>query len=140
LGLSTPNEDTAFINVDGDNISWRDGKGFLFDETFLHFAENNSDKPRLILMCDVERPLSLIGKVVNSIYKIVLKASVVPNLPEDERGLINTIFHGIAPILAKAKGLKQTNKPLYLVLKHSVNGGILLGLFLMVRAVLNLIF
>jgi beta-hydroxylase len=140
LGLSTPNHDSAYINVDGENISWRDGQGFLFDETFLHFAENNSNQPRLILMCDVERPLSFFGKIFNSIYKIVLKASVVPNLPEDERGLINTIFHGVAPVLARAKELKQTNKALYLLIKYSVNAGILLVLFLFVKAVLDFIF
>jgi beta-hydroxylase len=140
LGLSTPNSDKAFINVDSESISWRDGKAFLFDETFLHFAENNSDQPRLILMCDIERPLTPIGKVINAVYKMVLRASVVPNLPEDKRGLINTIFHGMAPILAKAKGLKKSNPAAYFILKHTVNGSILLLLLLVVRFIFNLIF
>ena len=29
----------------------------MFDETFIHWAENRTDVDRLILFCDVERPL-----------------------------------------------------------------------------------
>ena len=29
----------------------------LFDETFVHYAENTTSDTRIILFCDVERPL-----------------------------------------------------------------------------------
>ncbi len=41
--------------MDGERHSWRDGHGVVFDETYLHWAENRSDKDRLILFCDIER-------------------------------------------------------------------------------------
>jgi len=57
LGLRTPNSEKCRITVDGQTYWWKDGEGVLFDETFLHRAENETDEDRLILFCDVERPL-----------------------------------------------------------------------------------
>lgn len=58
LGLQTPNSDQSWINLDGEKYSWRDGKDVLFDDTYLHFVENNTNKIRIILFCDVERKLN----------------------------------------------------------------------------------
>src|SRR5215216_3231377 len=57
LGLVTPNSDKCRIFVDGEPYAWRDGEAVMFDETFIHWAENRTDIDRLILFCDVERPL-----------------------------------------------------------------------------------
>src|ERR1043166_1399203 len=65
LGLSTPNSPDCYITVDGQNYNWRDGEGVLFDETYIHRAENNTELTRLILFCDVERPLR--SRVVTAI-------------------------------------------------------------------------
>jgi beta-hydroxylase len=56
LGLVTPNSDKCRILVDGVQCVWRDGQAFMFDETFIHSAENATDQTRIILFCDVERP------------------------------------------------------------------------------------
>jgi beta-hydroxylase len=121
LGLLTPNNDSCYINVDGQSYSWRDGEPFIFDETFLHFAKNESQQYRLILMCDVERPMYLIGSVINFFYKGLMKMTVVPNMEGDSRGLVNAIFSSLSPLLQKTKSLKQTNLFLYKVVKHTVN-------------------
>jgi beta-hydroxylase len=121
LGLSTPNSDACFINVDGQQYSWRDGQAALFDITYLHFARNESDRPRLILMCDVDRPMSLPGQLVNFVYKGLARLTVVPNIEGDYRGFANRAFAGIAPVFAKTKGLKRTNRPLYNVVKYTFN-------------------
>lgn len=121
LGLATPNSDACFINVDGHEQSWRDGEAIMFDETYLHYVRNDTDSERLILMCDVKRPLNPLGALFNYFYEGVTRASVVPNTPEDHRGLANRIFAGLAPLLARSKALKSTNRPLYLVIKWSVN-------------------
>ena len=57
LGLVTPNSDKCRILVDGVRCVWRDGEAFMFDETFIHSAENATDVNRIILFCDVERPM-----------------------------------------------------------------------------------
>ncbi|HEX5649172.1 MAG TPA: aspartyl/asparaginyl beta-hydroxylase domain-containing protein [Steroidobacteraceae bacterium] len=121
LGLATPNSDACFINVDNRNLSWRDGEVLMFDETYLHYVRNDTDSDRLILLCDVKRPLNPLGAALNFFYRGVTRASVVPNTPEDHRGLANRIFAGLAPLLARSKALKSTNRPLYLVVKWSVN-------------------
>lgn len=128
LGLATPNSDACFINVDGRNQSWRDGEVLMFDETYLHYVRNDSDSDRLILMCDVKRPLNPLGAAFNFVYQGLTRATVVPNTPEDHRGLANRIFAGLAPLLGHIKELKSTNRPLYIVVKWSVNIALLLVL------------
>jgi beta-hydroxylase len=126
LGLATCNSDACFINVDGRNQSWRDGEVIMFDETYLHYVRNDTDCDRLILMCDVKRPLNPLGTLFNFFYQAVGRASVVPNTPEDHRGLANRTFARLAPLLARSKALKSTNRPLYLAIKWSVNTLLLL--------------
>lgn len=122
LGLSTPNDDACFIEVDGIRHSWRDGEAALFDITHLHHARNDTATPRLILMLDVERPMSLPGRIVNVFYRALASLTVVPNLEGDKRGLANRAFSTIAPLLERTKALKKTNRPLYKTLKFVFNG------------------
>ncbi len=135
LGLSTPNDDNCFIDIDGNVHSWRDGEALLFDETYLHYARNDTDTPRLILMCDIERPMFLFGRGFNYFYKKILSMMLVPNIGGDKSGLISRIFQGTAPILAKGKALKKTNRPLYNVVKWSINIVILVLLVLILSAI-----
>lgn len=139
LGLATPNSDSCFINVDGRNLSWRDGEVIIFDETYLHYVRNDTDVDRLILMCDVERPLNPLGELFNHFYQGVTRASVVPNTAEDHRGLANRIFAGLAPLLARSKALKSTNRRLYLFVKWSVNILLLLLLLSIAAGVVQLL-
>lgn len=126
LGLATPNSDDCFINIDGSDHSWRDGKELMFDETYLHYARNDSDQPRLILMCDIDRPTNILGSLVNFFYKGLTRLSVVPNTEADRRGFANRVFSSLSPLLARSKALKQTNRSLYVLLKYSVNTMLLL--------------
>src|SRR5512135_553505 len=77
LGLVTPNSDRCRIVVDGEPYAWRDGEPVMFDETFIHTAENRSDVARIILFCDIERPLSnRVMRAVNHFVKsTVIRAS-----------------------------------------------------------------
>jgi beta-hydroxylase len=93
----------------------------MFDETYLHYARNDSDQPRLILMCDIDRPTNLFGSVLNILYKSLARLSVVPNADCDRRGFANRVFASLAPLIGRSKTLKQTNRSLYLLLKYSVN-------------------
>jgi beta-hydroxylase len=83
LGLRTPNSDDCFIEVDGKRRSWRDGEAMVFDETFIHYDKNKTDVTRLILFCDVERPLR--GRIPTAINRFiinhVLKATSTQNQP-----------------------------------------------------------
>ncbi|WP_348765469.1 aspartyl/asparaginyl beta-hydroxylase domain-containing protein [uncultured Salinisphaera sp.] len=134
LGLATPNDDACYINIDGEDYSWRDGETLLFDETYLHYAHNDAEQDRVILMCDVERPTRVVGPVVNFFYKAIMRATLVPNTAEDKRGLANRVFAGLAPVLANTRELKHTHPARYTTIKYCVNatlvvlaGGLLLG-------------
>ena len=140
LGLATPNSDDCFINIDGVSYSWRNGEALLFDETYLHYARNDSDQYRLILMCDIDRPMSFIGRCVNFFYKSLAKLTVVPNMEGDKRGFANILFAGLAPINRKLKALKQTNLILYKAIKHTINLTLILVAFALLAGTLQLLY
>ena len=121
LGLNTPNDDACYISIDDRKYSWRDGEPLLFDVTFLHYARNDADRPRLLLMCDIDRPMTWVGRLLNWPYKLLMRASVVPNTEEDKRGFANRVFSGLVPALQKSKKLKETNLVAYKLLKYTVN-------------------
>lgn len=139
LGLNTPNDDRCYISIDGQPYSWRDGEPLLFDVTFLHFAHNDSDRPRLILMCDIERPMSWFGRMLNYPYKWLMRATVVPNTDQDQRGFANRVFSGLVPILERSKKLKETNLVVYKALKYTVNTILLLLVAGLVWAAVQLV-
>lgn len=132
LGLITPNDDACFIDVDGEKYSWRDGKSVIFDETFLHYAENSTDKNRIILFCDVERPLCnrIIEKFNRWFSKNVMTAASSPNQDGDTTGRINKAFIYIYQIRIQAKKLKTSNRTLYYVFKWAIYGSILYFIFI----------
>ncbi|PSH65689.1 hypothetical protein CU102_19545 [Phyllobacterium brassicacearum] len=59
-------------------------------------------------LCVVKRPLNPLGAVFNFFYQGIARASVVPNTPEDRRGLANRIFRGLAPVLARTRTGRYT--------------------------------
>lgn len=138
LGLVTPNDDQCFINVDGQNYSWRDGKALVFDETYLHYAANDTQTNRLILMCDIKRPMNFPGNLINFFYSKLMSITVVPNMDGDKQGLVNKIFSTISPILRQTKQLKQTNRPLYLAIKYTVNTLLFVIILALIYAILSL--
>jgi beta-hydroxylase len=94
LGLSTPNSDDCRIFVDGQPYSWRDGEDVMFDETFVHWVRNDTDQTRVILFCDVERPLRYVWLTkVNRWMSGVLGRSTAPQNVEGERvGGVNRAY------------------------------------------------
>jgi beta-hydroxylase len=121
LGLVTPNSDDCYINVDGNFYSWRDSEAFLFDMTYAHFANNDSDQDRIILMCDVERPTFFLGKLFNWLLLKLMPVTIVPNTEQDRAGIANKIFRMSVPITNWFKNLKKRNRTLYKILKYALN-------------------
>jgi beta-hydroxylase len=67
LGLSTPNSDDCYIVVDNIKYSWKDGEGIIIDDTYTHWVKNDTDKTRIILFCDIVRPMNLVGSIMNTL-------------------------------------------------------------------------
>jgi beta-hydroxylase len=122
LGLATPNSDKCRITVDGQAYWWKDGEGVLFDETFLHKAENETDQDRFILFCDVERPLRL--RALRAFNKLVGNTLMwsfrTRNVPGEEVGALNRLFQAIYPIRVLGKRIKKRSRPLYFTLKYAL--------------------
>lgn len=129
LGLDTPNSNDCYINVDGVNCSWHNGEDFVFDETYPHYAKNNSQSSRLILMCDVERPMNSFGRVFNMLYRFTIKGTLVPNTAEDKTGVFSALFAAIAPLRQSTLKLRSERRRLYKTLKLTLNTTLLAMLF-----------
>ncbi len=58
LALRVPEPATASgITVGGETAHWAEGKCLVFDDTFPHYAWNDTDEDRVVLFIDVLRPL-----------------------------------------------------------------------------------
>jgi len=131
LGLVTPNNDTCRIVVDGQPYHWRDGEPVMFDETFIHTAENRSDITRLILFCDVERPLRFrVMRWINHVVEMtVIRASQTENQPGDGVGLLNHLFNGAYRVRLIGKWIKKKSRVAHYTLKWIIIGGLLYLIF-----------
>jgi len=132
LGLVTPNSDDCRIYVDGKMYSWRDGEAVLFDETFIHWAENATQTARIILFCDVERPLHTgVARAANRfVGRTFVAAAATANEPGEKVGVLNRIFGFFHRMRAHTTRLKNWNRFVYYTLKILVLGGLFYLVFL----------
>ncbi len=98
----------------------------LFDETYIHYAENTSGENRLILFCDIERPMRYrwAQKVNHWLGRHLMSAASAPNDIGDRTGGINRAFRYIYQIRIVGKRLKKWNKTVYYIVKWLLFGGI----------------
>lgn len=122
LGLITPNSDDCRIFVDGEMHAWRDGKDVVFDETYVHWAENRTDQTRVILFADVERPLK--SRLMTGINKRVgaFMGSITASPNDDESseqvGFVNRMFALNNRGRARTRKFKKANPKLFRVIKY----------------------
>jgi beta-hydroxylase len=119
LGLATPNSDACRIVVDGYSYSWRDGEDVVFDETYIHEAENSTDAMRIILFCDIERPLhtSVMRALNRTVAHIVGRATAVRNMRGEPLGVMNRLFFVAHCAGELRRRIKRANKTMYQTLK-----------------------
>jgi beta-hydroxylase len=132
LGLITPNSDQCYIVVDGERYFWRDGESMMFDETYIHHAENTTQMPRVILFCDIERPLksSAMTAINRWFARNVMKASASQNVEGEKLGALNRLFGGFYKLRLRAKQLKARSRTAYYLLKWALLGGLIYLVFL----------
>jgi beta-hydroxylase len=123
LGLVTPTSPgECRIIVDGQSYRWRDGEDVIFDETFLHYAENTTDQTRIILFCDIERPLRTRAmQAVNRwVSNHIIKESATENVEGERIGVLNKIFGFVYHFRLVGKRLKAWNRRFYYLAKYAV--------------------
>jgi beta-hydroxylase len=131
LGLVTPTHPgVCRIFVDGQEYSWRDGDDLMFDETFIHYAENTTDQTRIILFCDVERPLkSRVMTAVNRwVSRRIIKETATENEAGERIGFVNKLFGSVYHVRLLGKRMKTWNKRAYYAAKYALLSGLLAGI------------
>ena len=127
LGLVTPNSDKCRILVDGVPCVWRDGEAFMFDETFIHSAENATETNRIILFCDVERPMkySFMTAMNRWVSHYIVKASATQNVDGEQVGVLNKVFGRLYEVHLFGRRIKEWNRRVYYALKYSLTFALL---------------
>jgi beta-hydroxylase len=126
LGLATPNDDRCFIEVDGQPYSWRDGQGVIFDETYIHWAVNGSESDRIILFCDVERPMRFgwMQAINRWLGRTMMTAAASPNETGDQTGLVSKLFRISYVAGQYRRRYKAWNKTAYKLTKVALIVGV----------------
>lgn len=71
LALKVPEPaDKVWIQVGDQTANWSEGRCIVFDDTYVHKVENNTDGTRVVLFLDVIRPMRFPGSLLN---RLVLK-------------------------------------------------------------------
>ena len=104
----------------------------MFDETYVHYARNDTDRDRVILFCDVERPMKWRwAQAVNRfVARNLLAAGASPNQDGDQTGGINRLFRYFYAVRLRGKALKQRRPAVYYAVKW---GLVLLAVVAIVR-------
>lgn len=132
LGLTTPNDPGCFIEVDGQRYHWKDGEPVMFDETFIHHAANETQQQRVVLFCDVERPLHTAPvRWFNRFFATHVMAAASSQNEEGDQpvGAINKFFFHAYRLRLQAKALKASHRQVYYAGKWLLIGGLLWWLF-----------
>ncbi len=132
LGLITPNSDACHIVVDGQDYSWRDGQDVVFDETCAHWVENRTDQTRVILMCDLERPLRsrLMAWINHHVSNFMGAITQSPNEATEPTGAINRLFSALRGRRERNHAFKHRHRRLFKSLKL-VGGVVVLWVLLL---------
>lgn len=131
LGLLTPEDPACAIYVDGQAYVWKDGQDVIFDETFIHHAENKTQKPRIVLFCDVNRPLwTPFARAFNALFgRVVVGAAATKNEAGDKIGPLNRVFAYAYKVREMGKKIKARSRPAYYAVKYCLFGLIIYALF-----------
>jgi beta-hydroxylase len=107
----TPNSDDCRIYIDGDPYSWRDGQDVLFDETYIHSVRNDTDQARLILFCDVARPMLPVANAINLfVCNHIVKISQAQNVATEKVGVLNRFSKYLFGLRQISERLREKNK------------------------------
>jgi len=131
LGLVTPNSPDCYIAVDGEPYYWKDGEGMVFDETYVHTAENRTPTTRIILLCDIERPLTnrFVRWLNHYVGHGLVRAGAAPNQVGDKQGVLSTLAEYFHKVQQLGRRVKDWNYPTYYIGKKILLLGLLYLIF-----------
>ena len=63
------------MEIDDEEIIWREGEAVLFDDTRPHEVWNDTNEPRVVLLFDVLRPMNQRGRRLIALMRALLLRS-----------------------------------------------------------------
>src|SRR5690606_6550914 len=75
LGIDVPDSQNQTLMVEQIPLKWQNGQILVFDDSREHEVINQSEKARVVLIIDFERPLPLFYKTLNKVGLWFLKKS-----------------------------------------------------------------
>ena len=76
LALVVPEpREACWIEVGDETTRWEEGRCIVFDDTYKHRVENNTDAVRVVLFLDVLRPLKFPASLLNRIILQLIRLS-----------------------------------------------------------------
>jgi len=82
LGLRVPEDSkNCWIRVDTGRYCWEEGKCLVFDDTYEHEVQNNTDERRVVLFMDFDRPMDRLGGWVNGLLVALIRKSAYVREP-----------------------------------------------------------
>ncbi len=74
LGLIVPKDhDNCTLRVENEICVWREGKLFVFDDTYEHEVHNNTDEERVVLLFHIDRPMRFWGRLFGKTFLGAMK-------------------------------------------------------------------
>ncbi|WP_298466394.1 aspartyl/asparaginyl beta-hydroxylase domain-containing protein [uncultured Erythrobacter sp.] len=62
LGLVVPKQrEKCWMRIHDQRLTWGQGKWMVFDDTYEHEVQNETDETRIVLLCQITRPLKAPG-------------------------------------------------------------------------------
>src|SRR4030095_6962501 len=98
----------------------------MCDETYIHRAENATDVNRIILFCDVERPMKygFMTAINRSVSHHLVKASTTQHMEGERAAALNKVFGKLYEVHLASRKVKEWNRKVYYALKYSLMIGI----------------
>lgn len=81
-GLQIPDGDVG-LEIDGYRHDWRNGYGFIWDDTIPHSAWNRSEEPRLVIFADIHRNMGSISKSISKyVHRVIQSTKHIKSIQE----------------------------------------------------------
>jgi len=83
LGLIIPKDhEKCRIRVGEEIRPWRQGQGFVIDDTFDHEVWNDTPEERVILIVDFDRPMKWWGRLINNTFLMAMRMTAFYQEPK----------------------------------------------------------
>jgi aspartyl/asparaginyl beta-hydroxylase (cupin superfamily) len=80
LAISVPKNGNCQLFVDNKSYSWTEGKGVMFDDTYVHEVRNETDETRIAVLLDLRRKnMPLFLRVYDFIFFKIIQLLVILN-------------------------------------------------------------